>query len=378
MIRVAFLVKLTPGGIERIALTSLQALAKLNLSLDLVNTGSTSPQMDFLPDSVRVIHLHRDIESSVKRSYSLILPLTDYLRKEHPDILISHLVYVNFISIIARFLAQSSSKLILVEHLPLLSQLQPEKQQLKTQNRQTQALLIGLRRLLYPLADQVVAVSNGIAELLAADLKMKPSSIRVIYNPVMNSSLLEKAQESIEHPWFECTQPPVIIANGRLAVEKDYPTLIKAFALLRQKRPAHLLILGEGNLRPSLERLIEKYQLTSEVSLLGFVTNPYVYMRRASVLVLSSRWEGLPTVLIEALAVGCQVVSTDCPYGPAEILAEGTYGRLVPMGDVEALAAAMAQALDNPINPELLKKRSQEFSVEKAVSQYLKLMEIEA
>jgi glycosyltransferase involved in cell wall biosynthesis len=170
----------------------------------------------------------------------------------------------------------------------------------------------------------------------------------VIYNPsVMASEVLEKAKSPLDHPWFKPDQPPVLIAIGRLEQQKDYPTMIKAFAEVRQAQPARLLILGEGRDRISLEKLIKEYGLDQDVSLPGFVSNPYAYLSRADLFVLSSRWEGLPTVLIEALCCGTQVVSTDCPSGPREILKDGKYGRLTPVGDVGALAAAINLSLKN-------------------------------
>jgi glycosyltransferase involved in cell wall biosynthesis len=171
--------------------------------------------------------------------------------------------------------------------------------------------------------------------------------ITVIFNPsVVGTEVAEKARAPLDHPWFELGQPPVLVAVGRLQEQKDYPTMIRAFAQVRQARPVRLLILGEGKERPVLEAQIEELGLQEDVSLPGFVTNPYAYLARASLFVLSSRWEGLPTVLIEALCCSTPVVSTDCPSGPREILQGGKYGRLVPVGDAEALARAITAALD--------------------------------
>ncbi|MGB3695405.1 MAG: glycosyltransferase, partial [Spirulinaceae cyanobacterium] len=168
-------------------------------------------------------------------------------------------------------------------------------------------------------------------------------------------------------------QPPGILAVGRLLPPKDFDTLIQAFAQLRKKRPLRLLILGEGNLRSGLESLISNLGISADVSLPGYTNNPYCYMAKAGVFVLSSHFEGLPTVIIEALACNCQVVATDCPYGPQEILANGEFGHLVPVGDVTALASAIELALDQPINIEKLKQRSENFTVLSSVDAYLKL-----
>ncbi len=206
-----------------------------------------------------------------------------------------------------------------------------------------------------------------------AGLNLNPGSVQVIYNPVVNEKLRHKAQKPLEHPWFAEHQPPVILAVGRLLPPKDFDTLIQAFAQLRKKRPLRLLILGEGKLRSALESLIDNLGIKADVSLPGYTDNPYGYMTKAGVFVLSSHFEGLPTVIIEALTCNCQVVATDCPYGPQEILANGEFGHLVPVGDVTALASAIELALDQPINIEKLKQRSENFTVLSSVDAYLKL-----
>jgi glycosyltransferase involved in cell wall biosynthesis len=171
--------------------------------------------------------------------------------------------------------------------------------------------------------------------------------ITVIHNPsVVGAEVQEKGQAPLDHAWFEPGQPPVLVAVGRLENQKDYPTMLRAFAQVRRGEAVRLLILGEGRERPMLEALVEELGLGQDVSLPGFVTNPYAYLARASLFVLSSRWEGLPTVLIEALCCGTPVVSMDCPSGPREILTDGLYGALVPVGDVGALARAIRTALN--------------------------------
>jgi len=167
----------------------------------------------------------------------------------------------------------------------------------------------------------------------------------------------------------------VILAVGRLVVQKDYPTLLRAFSLVRRKRQAHLLILGEGQERPRLEALVRQLGLTENVQMPGFVKNPYAYMARARLLVLSSKWEGFGNVLMEALACGTPVVSTDCKSGPGEILAEGRFGRLVPVGDAQALAAAMLETLQTPPDQAMLRQRAQDFTLEKSVKEYLRVFQ---
>jgi glycosyltransferase involved in cell wall biosynthesis len=173
--------------------------------------------------------------------------------------------------------------------------------------------------------------------------------IQVILNPVVSEETLQKAKAPVEHPWFSNGGAPVVLAIGRMTEQKDFPNLLRALALLVQRRPARVLILGEGEDRPALEALAKELNLGPDVlDMPGFVENPYAYMARCDVLAMSSRWEGLPTVLIEGLACGASIVSTACPSGPDEILEDGRYGRLVPVNDSAALADALAQTLDAP------------------------------
>jgi glycosyltransferase involved in cell wall biosynthesis len=196
---------------------------------------------------------------------------------------------------------------------------------------------------------------------------------RVIYNPVITPQIAPLASEPVDHPWFASGEPPVVLGMGRLTTQKDFPTLLQAAAQLRRDREFRLLILGEGEDHDQLERLIRELGLTHVASLTGFVKNPFAYLARASLFVLSSAWEALPTVLIEALALGTPVVSTDCQSGPREILDGGRYGRLVPVGDVHALSQAMAETLAVPrtrVPAEALRAYTLEF----AVDRYCQLM----
>jgi len=195
----------------------------------------------------------------------------------------------------------------------------------------------------------------------------------VIYNPVVSPELYEKADAPLEHPWFRSNQPPVILGVGRHYPQKGFDTLLRAFARVRQETPARLVILGEGPERPNLERLASELGVAADVDMPGFDPNPFRYMKRAGVFVLSSRYEGLPNVLIQAMACGCPVVSTDCPNGPAEILDGGRYGALVPVDDVEAMARAIVRALLGQVAPAPADWLEQ-FRVEVVAEQYLRVM----
>jgi glycosyltransferase involved in cell wall biosynthesis len=226
----------------------------------------------------------------------------------------------------------------------------------------------------YPWADAIIAVSDGVADDVARVTSLPRESITTIHNPVVTPELQEKMRAPLDHPWFAPGNPPVLLAVGRLVDQKDFPTLLKAFARVRAVRKARLIILGEGKERPELEALTGKLGVASDVDLPGFVLNPFPYMIRASALVLSSAWEGLPGVLIEAMACGCPVVSTDCPSGPAEILNGGAYGPLVPVGDDAALAKAILSVLEAPPDSERLRAQAALFSVDRATDQYLQVL----
>lgn len=220
-----------------------------------------------------------------------------------------------------------------------------------------------------------MTVSNGVAQDLARRADLPQNRIVTIYNPVVNQEIFElKTRQPVDHPWYAPGEPPLVLSVGRLNLSKDYSTLLKAFANLRSKRPARLMILGEGELRTELECLADTLGIAGDVALPGWTSNPFAHMARASLFVLSSAFEGLPTVLVEALACGCPVVSTDCPSGPAEILDGGRYGRLSPVGDAAALADAMAATLDSPLPPDVLRKRADVFSVDAAIDRYLQLI----
>ena len=200
--------------------------------------------------------------------------------------------------------------------------------------------------------------------------------ITTIYNPIVTPHLQGKMTERPDHPWFLDDGAPIVLAPGRLQKEKDYSTLIKAFALLSSRRSCRLVILGEGRGRKRLERLAQELGLAGRISLPGWVENPFAFMSHASLFVVSSRYEGLSMVLVEAMACGCPCVSTDCPSGPAEILRNGEVGPLVPVGDEVALAEVMHQVIDQPPDRRTLQARATDFSLERAVDEYEMLLSV--
>jgi len=230
-----------------------------------------------------------------------------------------------------------------------------------------------LSRFCYRRANKIIAVSHGVRDMLISRAGLRGDQIRVVYNPVVDDSIVTKSTEPVNEPWLADKSVPVVLAVGRLSREKGFDTLIEAMCILNTRRECRLVILGEGKLREELAALVSAKGMDALVRFLGFRENPYAYMSKANVFVLPSVHEGFGNVLVEALACGAPVVSTDCPSGPSEILEEGKYGPLVPVGDANAMAAAIEKQLTTPKPAELLRQRAQKFSAEAAFEAYRKL-----
>ena len=353
-----FLPSLEGGGAERAMCRLAMGFAKRCVPVDLVLAKKIGPYLPHVPESIRVIDLNAN------RILASVPGLIRYLRDERPSCLISALSHANVIAILSRILARSSAKLIVSEHTPLF-QAQANIKVLRDR------FLPFLIRVLYYRADHIIAVSRGIADQLAVQ-GVPRNKIAVIHNPVVDDGLYEKAREALDHPWFAPHAPPVIVAAGRLAKEKDFQTLIRAFSLVRKMRQVRLMILGEGERRTELHKLAQRLGIADDVSLPGFVDNPYKYMKRAAAFTLSSLFEGFPNVLVEAMACGAPIISTDCHSGPAEILENGHWGRLTAVGDAVALARTIEEVLDEAIHPDV-KSRAAIFNVEDMTDEYLKL-----
>jgi len=298
------------------------------------------------------------------------LPLATLVRKGRPDILFSTSSGTNIIAALAHLLTGSFGRLVLSERSVLRTELSWRKKLQKW-----------LKRLLYPRADQITAVSQGVKEELVTRLHLRPESISVVYNPIVDANLESLAAESVPHPWFGAELEngrPVVLAAGRLVPEKDHATLLRAFAELRETHEARLVILGDGPLRSELEDLSSALGISDAISFPGYDPNPFMYMSRCQVFVLSSRFEGLPGALIQAMACGAAVISTDCPSGPSEILEPPDSGALVPVGDTIRLAEEIKRLLDDP---ETRRKRgeaarvaAQRFSVDRIMNNYVEAL----
>jgi glycosyltransferase involved in cell wall biosynthesis len=353
-----FLPSVRGGGAQRVIVNLAQGMVERGLPVDMVLAAADGVFLDHLPPQARVVDL------GAGRLVRSLLPLTRYLRRERPRILVSSMTHANLIALWAARLARRSTPVMVTVH-NTMSESTPDEGALGGR------LSLPLLRAFYPWADSIVAVSRGAADDLARTTGLPRDRVEVIYNPVITPAARALAREAPDHPWFGAGLPPVVLGVGRLARQKDFPTLVRAFAEVRRRCPARLMILGEGEDRPELERLIAELGLGDDVALPGFRDNALAYMAASTVFVLSSAWEGLPTVLIEALAAGTRVVSTDCPSGPREILQDGRLGTLVPVGDAPSLAQAILDALNTPADATPA-EALEPFTREAAVDNYLR------
>ena len=356
-----FVPDLSGGGAERVTVNLAHGFAERGFSVDIVMIRKEGVYLSTVASPVRIVNLNAG------RSLRSIWPLVRYLYRERPAALLSIFVSTNLVAIVARSLARVPTRIVFGEHSP------PSHRQASSESLLTRPAR-WLRPRFYRRADGIVAVSHGVAQDLVDNIEVPPDRLHVINNPIVTPELHRQASEPIDHPWFAPGQPPVVLGVGRLAYVKDFPTLIRAFAKVRQQRPVKLVILGEGEDRPILERLRDELGLHEDMDLPGFVANPYGFMARAAALVLSWRWEGSPSVLVEAMACGTAVIATDCPGGAAEILDGGRFGTLVPIHDTDALAESIARTLEAPLATEILRERANDFTVARAVDQYLRVL----
>ena len=355
-----FLPSLRGGGAERVMLNLAKGFHEKGVQTDMVLAQAEGPYLDDVPASISVVDLQ------APRVRHALRPLITYLKQTKPVAVLSSMGHANIIALLARQLSGASSRVVVTLH--------------NTMSQKMTAQSVGLRtfgplfeRIFYMWADAVVAVSHGVADDACLVTGFPRERMQVIYNPVITDELYRRADEEVTHPWLQPGQPPVLVSVGRLNRQKDYGHLIRTFAEVQRQMPARLIILGEGEERSMLEGMVAELDLKDSVALPGFVPNPYAFMKRSAAFVLSSRWEGLPTVLIEALAIGVPVVATDCPSGPYEILKGGALGELVPVGDVRGLAGAILRVLNGALLP-AKNRELDRFERDQAVLSYLQLL----
>lgn len=347
---------LDAGGTQLVMLALAGGFARRNCDVDVVVANSDGPLRDRVPPGVRLVDLGTGGVIATVRA------LARYIRRERPAAMLSALDSMNVLALLARRAARIPLRMV----VSVRSDMGGSAANIPTLRNRA---VFALARLLYPAADAIVAVSAGVGRSVAARTGVGPSKIHVIYNPVVSDDFDRRAAEPLQHRFFGIA--PVIVSVGRLTAAKDYETLLRAFARVRSRRDARLIIVGEGEERPRLESLIASLALSDDVDLAGFAENPLPYISAASLFVMSSRWEGLPNALIQALACGARIVSTDCPSGPAEILEDGRWGTLVPVGDVDALAAAIEENLGREAPQGQSDAAAARFHEESIVSRYL-------
>jgi glycosyltransferase involved in cell wall biosynthesis len=375
------------GGAQRTLATLAREFTLRGHRVDVVLARGRGHFLSHLPETVRVIDLGGrsswralPVLARRPRDASLLAPfvvgrhrtstmgclpaLVRYLRRRRPDAMLATLEAPTLAAVWARRVAGVPTRVVVrVANTTSLELGKPARRE----DRMPRTMAA-----LYPEADGILACSNGVADDLASLIGLPRERIRTVYNPV-DTDVDERMQAPPAHPWLTEREVPVVLGVGRLQPQKDFPTLLRAFARLRRERAARLVILGRGPERERLTSLARELGIESDLALPGSVENPYACFARAAAFVLSSAWEGFANVLVEALACGCPVVATDCS-GSSEILDGGVYGRLVPVGDDAALARAIAATLDAPHDPEKLRARARDFAAREMADRYLDVL----
>jgi len=351
-----FIPSTTGGGAERVITTVAETLQHRGYTVDLV-LGEVSASEVTVEEDVSVIGFNKS------RISQCVIPLMKYLRRVNPTVIVSTIYICNIIVATSHMLARSDSRLILrVANTPSvhLSSKAPRH-----------VFARSVLPMVYQRADALIAISEGVRDDLIDHFGVSLDAVTVVYNPIDLSIVDSKMSEEISHVWLQSEATQTVLAVGRLTKQKDYPTLLRAFKLVVESNPsARLIILGDGELRDELKQFAQDIGITHKVRFEGYVSNPYQYLARADLFVLSSAWEGFGSVILEALACRCPVVSTDCPSGPREILSDGRYGELTPVGSPAELATAITQSLKTSHNTVALRSRAEEFAVESIVDSY--------
>ncbi|QJC55779.1 N-acetylgalactosamine-N,N'-diacetylbacillosaminyl-diphospho-undecaprenol 4-alpha-N-acetylgalactosaminyltransferase [Polaromonas vacuolata] len=355
-----FLPDLRGGGAERVAVNLANSFIQRGYAVDIVLLSAEGDFLSDLHPNVTVVDLHVD------RLRWVLFPLVHYLRQARPAVVLACMWPLTIAAVVARALSRVPTRLVVAEHTTWSRSELLKRPTVEWQIRKSMHWV-------FPAADGIVAVSQGAADDLARFANLEAQSITCIYNPVVGDGK-PPAPEPLSPSGWWTGQHCKLLAVGTLKEIKDYATLLNAFALLRQRVDARLLILGEGECRPALVAQVRQLGIKASVFMPGFVKDISLYYQQADLHVLSSTGEGFGNVIVEALAVGTPVVSTDCPSGPREILCGGQFGRLVPMGNAAALADAMAESLAATHDTAALIARAQDFSIDKATDRYLELL----
>ncbi len=359
MKKIALLIPSLKGaGAEKIVFNLANFFSQKGYDVDLIVLREIGQYLDNVSSKVRIINLNSN------RALLGLIPLIRYLKKNNPYTLISSLSHLNIISIIAKLIIyRSNTKVIVVEHNDL-------RDNIKKKFNFKKKIVKLLMSFTYKKAHKVIAVSNGVFEYILSFINLDKSKIKVIYNPIFDQSIITKMREQVDEQWLKDENIPLILGVGRLTEQKNFKLLIRAFAKVRQKIDARLIIIGEGHLKNDLISLAKSLNLQGHFSLPGFEKNPYKFMANSSLVVLSSNYEGFGNVLVEAMACGTQVISTDCNSGPSEILENGLWGKLVTVNNVSELANAIIDSLEKKKYLNVL-KRAKDFSIDLKGKEYI-------
>jgi glycosyltransferase involved in cell wall biosynthesis len=348
------------GGAERVSVSLCNGFAAEGIIVKIIVINKIGPMIKELNKTIQVIELNNT------RTLLSILELRTVVKKLKPNLIISHMTHVNIATCISSLLGGFSKKLVIVEHNQM-------HKNYEVIDKQSVKLAYWLTKILYKYVYKIVAVSEGVKVSVIDFTSVNKSKIDVIYNPVVNESLLKYQLDPKKkiHRFFNQKQP-VFVCVGSLTIQKNHMLFMKAFREVRSKIDAKAIIIGEGPLRLDLEKAAVNLGIENDIDLPGFVNNPYDYMKKASAIVLSSSWEGLPTVLIESLALSKSIVSTNCASGPDEILNSGEFGVLTRVDNVDEFAQGMHKAVNSP--QQNFRNRALDFTVTNAVNKFCRYL----
>ena len=349
------------SGVDRVVKNLLPGMVAAGYRVDLLKIRRHGPQLTGEEHGVRVIEL------KAKHVYTALPELIRYLRRERPTVLLTDKDRVNRTALLARGIARTETRLSVRIGTTVSINL-------ASRGVIDRFLQRNSMRYLYSLAEAVLIPSAGAADDFAAATGLARELISVVPSPIVTPDFAIRSKDPIDHAWFRDGEPPVILGVGELSSRKDFATLLRAFAAMPGSSAYRLMIIGRGRQQAALQLLATQLGIADRFCLPGFVANPYPYMKQAKLIALTSRWEGMPVALIEALALGTPVVSTDCPSGPREILENGRIGPLVPVGDHRSFAQAMAQLLNAPPPREALLQAVKPYHLENSVARYLAAM----
>lgn len=350
---------LAPGGVERMAANLSFELIAQGHSLTFLFAGSPTENDYKVHPETKIVWLKKD-KSSARAAF---FDLLRHLWRWSPDVLLTAMPQYNILGTIAKLFIPSNMVNIATERND------PEAEYRNAYSWRYR-LVFKMYRYIYPRADAVVCVSDGLKHTLAKFARLDVRKLKTIHNPAYRSTADETIEHFASHPWLDDRETPVIVAAGRLVVQKDFPTFLKAMAITNRESSVRAIILGDGPLRAEIEGLIRQLGLEHAVAMVGHVDDVRPYIRKSGFFVLSSGWEGFGNVLVEALGVGASIVSTDCPSGPREILEDGKFGILVPVGDHIAMANAILRLTRSPFDSKIQQKRALDFSTERIAKQY--------